>query len=252
MLSHDTKIATFNSSKILHGPVSNFFFITSQRCSIEFRSGLCDGHGLTDILFISNQDLVLLALWHGAPSCWKIKSLPHSFFPSFSRVRQISLTYADASSRPLTTLRLPTPLAAMHPHTWIFPPPFIAVGTIQSRWYRSPTLLLKTVLLPGISSKIDSSENNIVAHCSDVQSFLSRHHSSLFCLWACVLRGFLTATQPFNPNPRSCLLIVLEHTWVPVASFNFKFNNFRFNKWIVPMWYTCEIPIRRTLGMRDF
>ena len=134
-----------------------------------FRSGLCDGYGLTDILFISNQGLVLICSATWSPICWKIKSLPHSFFPSFSRVRQISLTYADASSRPLTTLRLPTPLAAMHPHTWIFPPPFIAVGTIQSGWYRSPTLLLTTVLLPGISSKIDSSGNNIFAHCSDVQ-----------------------------------------------------------------------------------
>ena len=39
--------------------------------------------GLSDILFISNQDLVLFALWHGAPSCWKIKSLPYSFFSVF-------------------------------------------------------------------------------------------------------------------------------------------------------------------------
>ena len=148
---------------------------------------------------------------------------------SFSRVRQISLTYADASSRPLTTLWLPTPLPAMHPCTWIFPPPCLAVGTLQSGWYRPPTLLLK------MSSSLESAQKltrrkTSLPTVSDDRSFPSRHHSSLFCLWACVRRGFLTATQPFNPNSCSRLLIVLEHTWVPVASFNFNFNNFNFNK----------------------
>ena len=61
MLSHDSKIATFNSSKFLHDLVSTFF-ITSQRYSVGFRSGLCDGHGLTDTLFLSSQNLVLFAL----------------------------------------------------------------------------------------------------------------------------------------------------------------------------------------------
>ena len=68
-----------------------------------FRPGLCDYHGLPFIPFLSNQDLVLFALLHGAQSCWKMKPLPHSFFPSFSRVRKISQTYAAASSQLLTT-----------------------------------------------------------------------------------------------------------------------------------------------------
>ena len=62
MLSHESKIATFNSSKFLDSLVSNFFFITSQRYSMGFRSWLCDSHGQTDILFSSSQDLVLFAL----------------------------------------------------------------------------------------------------------------------------------------------------------------------------------------------
>ena len=37
-------------------------------------------NGLTGILFISNQDLVLFAQWHGAPSCWKIVSSVQLFF----------------------------------------------------------------------------------------------------------------------------------------------------------------------------
>lgn len=68
-----------NSSIFLQVIVSIFFFISSQRCSIGLRSGLGDCHGPTLIFFCSNQAFVLLAVWHGAPSCWKMNPLPNTF-----------------------------------------------------------------------------------------------------------------------------------------------------------------------------
>ena len=204
-------------------------------------------NGLTDILFITNQDLVLFALWHGAPILLEDKVTSTQLFPVFLTSAtdqpnvywsvQSTVNYLEASS---PTGRLASPYLD-------FPSSVFRCG-YNTVWVVPPSYSSCNDCPPsGISSKIDSSENNIFAHCLDVQSFPSRHHSSLFCLWACVRRGFLISTQPFNPNSRSRFLIVLEHTWVPVASFNFNIN-----KWIVSMSYTCEISIRRTLGMRDF
>ena len=71
-------------------------------------------------------------------------------FPVFLKSVTDSLAYAAASSRPLTTLRLPTALAAMNPHTWIFAPPCLGVGILQSGWYSSPTLFLMSPSLESV------------------------------------------------------------------------------------------------------
>ena len=183
-----------------------------------------EGH-VENLIFLRwNQALVDSTVWHGAPSCWNMKSFPHNLFPSASICRQISLTYAFALRRPLTTFRVPTPLADIQPQTWIFPPPYFTVELIQSWWYLSPFLLLTQTLLEGISSKVDSSEKRTFPHSSTVQSFLWRHQSSLFFLWVLVKRGLLAATHPLNPDCWSFLLTVLHDTSIPVASLKSLFN----------------------------
>ena len=97
------------------------------------------------------------------------------------------------------------------------------MDTRHSGLYASPTRRLTKTLLLGIISTIDSSENNIFSHCSSVQ-FSALYTTAVFFLCAFVRSGFL-ATQLFNPLSCSILLIVLEHTTVPVESANSLFSH---------------------------
>ncbi len=56
-------------SLVSHFPLDNI-----DRFSIGFRSGECAGQSSTPTPWSFNQFLVLLAVWAGAKSCWKIKS----------------------------------------------------------------------------------------------------------------------------------------------------------------------------------
>ena len=107
---------------------------------------------------------------------------------------------------------------AIHPRTWILPPPCFTVGAIQSGWYLSPFLLHTNILQPGISSNVDSFENRTCLHCSRVQSFLSWHQASLLLLCDTVRRAFLPATHLLNPALNSLCQTVLVALSTPVAS----------------------------------
>ncbi len=64
----------FSSSALL-GLVSLIFLLTiPHRFSIGFRSGEFAGQSSTPTPWSFNQLLVLLAVWAGAKSCWKMKS----------------------------------------------------------------------------------------------------------------------------------------------------------------------------------
>jgi len=91
--------------------------------------------------------------------------------------------------------QLPIPLAAMHP-----PHLDISSSVLHCRniafWM---AFLLTKIFIPGINSKVDSSEKSACPHCSSVQSFFSLAHGSLFLLYIAVWRSFLAAAQPdFN------------------------------------------------------
>ncbi len=51
-----------------------FLLTIPQRCSMGFRSGEFAGQSSTPTPWSFHQLLVLLAVWAGAKSCWKIKS----------------------------------------------------------------------------------------------------------------------------------------------------------------------------------
>ncbi len=63
------------SSSAFFGLLFLIFFLTiSHRFSMGFRSGEFAGQSSTPTPWSLNQILVLLAVWAGAKSCWKIKS----------------------------------------------------------------------------------------------------------------------------------------------------------------------------------
>ncbi len=218
------KIKSFNSSLFLTGVLSIFFLIISHRCSMGFRSGLYEGHGKTEMWLAVNQSMEYFAVWHFAPSCWKMKSSPIILSPSSFRVCEIRSMYALAFKRPSTTCKLPSLSRHIHPQTWIFPPPNLTVDTRQSWWSFSPTLLLTLTLLPGTISKTDSSDHSILAHwlcCQNRLSFAQLNRADR-CLAVSI--GFLAAMQPLSPACRSLLLTVLVLTEHPEASCSSLFN----------------------------
>ena len=248
MLSYDSNIATFNSSKFLHGLVSSFFFITSQRYSMGFRSGVCDGRGQTDILFLSSQDLVLFALWHRTPFCWKIKSLPQ-FFPVFLKSGtdqpnvcccvQSTVDYLEASNPTGRHAYLDFPssvLSCGYITVWVVPLSSSSSNKCPPPWNQLKNRLVGKHLRPLFRYPILP---------------LPTPLQSLLFVGLCAQR-LPCCNTTFQTNSCSRLLIVLEDTWVPVASFNFSFSNFKFNKWIVSMRYTCAMSIWRTLSICDF
>ena len=65
------------SSSLFLGLVSLIFLlIIPHTFSMGFRSGELAGQSSTVMAWASNQGLVLLAVWAGARSCWKMKSAP--------------------------------------------------------------------------------------------------------------------------------------------------------------------------------
>ncbi len=63
----------FSSSAFFWSLVSHFL-LTIHRLSMGFRSGEFAGQSSTPTPWSFNQLLVLLAVWTGAKSCWKMKS----------------------------------------------------------------------------------------------------------------------------------------------------------------------------------
>ncbi len=65
---------SFSSSEFFGLLFLIFFLTISHRFSMGFRSGEFAGQSSTPTPWSLNQILVLLAVWAGAKSCWKIKS----------------------------------------------------------------------------------------------------------------------------------------------------------------------------------
>ncbi len=66
--------AAFSSSAFFGLLFLIFFLTIPHRFSMEFRSGVFAGQSSTPTPWSFNQLLVLLAVWAGAKSCWKMKS----------------------------------------------------------------------------------------------------------------------------------------------------------------------------------
>ena len=130
--NHAEIIADMSSCLML-----GFFFAASrfnlaQRFSIGFRSGLFPGHWRRDTWWELNHVKHFLAVWHGAPSCWKMNV---TSCPKMSRANDKSfgsstaLIYLSPLTVPSKIWSCPTQLQDMHPHTITETGCFI-VGTV--------------------------------------------------------------------------------------------------------------------------
>jgi len=105
---------------------------SSQRCSIELRSGPWGQSSSSTPNWLIHV-FIDLALCTGVQSCWNRKR------PSpncFHKVRSMKLSkiswYAEAFRAPFTGTKGPSPAPEKQPHTIIPPPPNFTLGTMQS------------------------------------------------------------------------------------------------------------------------
>lgn len=174
-----------------------FLSISDQTCSIGLRSGLLAGQSTFSVLFSLNHLSIILAVWHGAPSCWNMHSSLIGFrtykdgISWFSKISRYPLAF----NRPLYVVQHPTPSCPMKPHTPIEPPPpwtrFCTKRSSYFSWRNRRTL---GVVFRLISWKLDSSLKIIWAHFVYFQSFRFLHQASLLSLWSSVSSDFLAAT----------------------------------------------------------
>lgn len=93
VMEAQTSLMLAISSSWFLGMVSLMFLLTiPHRFSMGFRSGELAGQSSTGMAWSSNQDLVLLAVWEGARSCWKMKSAS-PYRSSTEGIRKSSKTF---------------------------------------------------------------------------------------------------------------------------------------------------------------
>ena len=104
-------------------------FRSLQRCLIGLKSGLWLGHSRTFKNLSRSYSCVVLAVFLGSLSCWKVNLHPSLrswvLWSSFSS--RISL-YLDLFVFPSILTCLPVPAAEKHPHSMLLPPPYFTVG----------------------------------------------------------------------------------------------------------------------------
>ena len=92
--------------------------ILYHKFSIGFKSGGWAGHSILSTWWDSYHFWTFLARWHGALSSWKIHWLSENNERALGNIFLSSTSiYFVPFIIPDTTSSLPTPFAAMHPHT---------------------------------------------------------------------------------------------------------------------------------------
>ncbi len=87
------------SSSAFFGLLFLIFLLTiPQRFSMRFRSGEFAGQSSTPTPWSFNQLLVLLAVWAGAKSCWKMKSASLKSEPNRETILKAQETFAGVFS----------------------------------------------------------------------------------------------------------------------------------------------------------
>ena len=109
-----------------HRTVPDATFRSAQRCSIGFRSRLCDGQGSVATWYRASQSGVLRLTCLGSLSCWNVygaseddRSHPLEGSICRSRISTYTAEFIFMKMRHA----LPTPRADMQPHIKSAPPP---------------------------------------------------------------------------------------------------------------------------------
>lgn len=107
-------------------------FKYSPRCSVRLTSGDCEGKAMHVSTLISSLDFK--QTWHsitaclGPLSCWKMNLFPRNFKSEGMACLWRIEWYFSLVSVKFILCESPVPEKAKHPHTWIFPPPYLTVG----------------------------------------------------------------------------------------------------------------------------
>ena len=144
---------------------------SSQRCSIELRSGLCASQSSSSTPNSLIHVFMDLALCTGAQSCWNRKGPSPNCSHKVGSMELSNISwYAEAFRVPFTGTKGPSPAPEKQPHTIIPPPPNFTLGTMQSDKYRSPgNHQTQTCPSDCQMEKRDLSLQRTCLHCSRVQ-----------------------------------------------------------------------------------
>ena len=111
-------------------------FRSFQRCSTGFKSGLWLGHARTFWDLSWSQSCVVLAVWLGSLSCWKVNLHPSlRSWALWSRFPSRNSLYFAPFIFPSILTSLPVPAPEKQPHNMMLPPPSFTGGRVYTgRW----------------------------------------------------------------------------------------------------------------------
>ena len=194
-------------------------FSRDHRFSMWLRSGLFPGHSSTLMLFSLNQDWHFFAVWHGAPSCWKISGW---LAPKMSRADasnldwMTSLTYFSAFTIPFSTCRHPTPSWDMHPHTIMLRGCFMVAVVHSGMQSSGRRQMNRTLSLQKIDMRV-SSLYKTRFHCSTVQLACSFAHFRRFWRWTAFRKGFFLGILALKPADTNLRRTVRSETFIAAS-----------------------------------
>ena len=194
-------------------------FIRTHRFSTGLRSGDWAGQFITVICSWSKHSCTSREVWHVA-SCWKVQpwGIPSKCIVGIDAFYRV-LIYPSPFNLPSTLDSIPVPLALMHPHTMMPPPPCCTFARMQLSLSSSLAIRL-TYTLPSLLCRrnFDSSLKITFHHC------LAGHPMCVFanCRRA-FLRwdinfGFLLGLRPNSPASRSLFWVVDLDILTPCCS----------------------------------
>ena len=118
-------ISEIVSSLVLFNDTVLLRFIRDQTFSIIFKSRLWGGQSKVVTPTSFKNVLIILALWHGALSCWRIKDCPISLSPELNALSFRTRKYWPWFIEPVTGTKSPSPFYATHPQNITEPPPWL-------------------------------------------------------------------------------------------------------------------------------
>ena len=133
MLAHSSLAKASSWVRLVGFLAITLVFKSRHKFSIGFRSGLWLGHSRTLTSLSLNHFFTALAVCFGSLSCWYFQLWPSWGFSadSFTFLSMI-LMQSSFLMIPWTLTRFPVPLEEKHPHSIMFPPPCLTVGTVFS------------------------------------------------------------------------------------------------------------------------
>ena len=124
-----SEILLYRSSQVLSGwmeTIGGHFQVFPERYSIGFKSGLWLGHSRTFTEVSLSNSCIVLAVFSGSLSCWKVNLWPNlKFWVLWTR---FSLRISPYFASSLLLNPDHPPPAKKHPHSMMLQPPCFTIG----------------------------------------------------------------------------------------------------------------------------